>query len=268
MRSAARAMLLVGGVVVVGILAQLLFSSLIAPQLLIKKIVVNGDFPLSSVELKSIAGLDGTDHIFDVNTQAIAERLTAHSLIQSASVRTRVPGTLEVNLVRRQPLAMSVATIEGRSVAVVFDASGVIIEVDPARAPELPILSGLEFAEQPRPAMNLPADLLPTVASLASIRDNEPSLYSLISEILVSTTDAGVIDLSFYPSVYPVSVRLGRHLDIESIKHALVALDVLNVGDASGMPLEIDFRAGEAVYVIPASPRAKVTGPEGRSTDV
>ena len=264
MRRAARAVLLIGGVVVVGLLTQVLFSGLIAPQLLIKRIVVYGDLPLSTVELKRIAGLDGTDHVFDVDTQAIAARIAAHPMVQTASVRTRIPGTLEVNVVRRRPLAMSLATLDGRSVAVVFDASGVVIEVDPRTTPELPIVSGLRFV-RPRPGVTLPEDLLPTVSALASIRDRDSSLYGLISEVVVTTTDAGALDLSFYPSIYPVAVRLGPRMDVEAIRHAFVALDVLGADGISHLPSEIDFRAGEAVYVESAASRSQAAAPRARS---
>lgn len=268
MRRAALAVLLIGGVVVVGLLSQVLFSSLIAPKLLIRKIVVYGEFPVSTVELRRIAGLDGDTHVFDVDHRAIADRIAAHPIVRSASVRTRIPGTLEVNVIRRQPLAMSLTTIDGRSVPVVFDASGVIIEIDPGTTPELPIVSGLRFAQRPRPGITLPEDLLPAVSALAAIRDGDSRLYGLISEIVVTTTDAGALDLSFYPSIYPVSVRLGSRLDIEIIRHALVVLDVLDTDGTSPLPQEIDFRAGEAVYVEPTASRSQVAAPSARSADV
>ena len=271
MRRVALAVLLVGGVVggvmVVVLLTQVLFSSLIAPQLLIRKIVVYGEFPVSTVELKRIAGLDGDDHVFDVDTQAIAERIAAHPMVRSASVRTRIPGTLEINVIRRRPLATSLTTIEGRSVPVVFDANGVIMEVDPGTAPKLPIVSGLRFAQPPRPGVMLPEELLPTVSALAAIRDGDARLYDLISEVVVTTTDAGALDLSFYPSIYPVSVRLGARLDVAVIRHALVALDVLDADGASPLPQEIDVRGGEAVYVEPSASRSQVAAPYARSTD-
>ena len=267
MRRAALAVLLVGGVVIAGLLTQILFTSVIAPQLLIRKIVVHGEFPVSTVELKRIAGLDGDDHVFDVDTQAIAERIAAHPIVRSASVRTRIPGTLEISVIRRQPLAMSLTTIEGRSVPVVFDANGVIIEVDPGTLPELPIVSGLRFAQRPRPGITLPEDLLPAVAALADIRDGDSRLYGLISEVVVATTDAGTLDLSFYPSIYPVSVRLGPRLDIEVIRYALAALEVLDADGTSVLPREIDVRAGEAVYVESAASRSQVAAPYARSAD-
>ena len=269
MRRAARVVLLAGGVVALGLLTQVLFSGLIAPKLLIRKIVVHGDLPLSTVALTRLAGLDGSDHVFDVDTEAVAERIAAHPMVQSASVRTRIPGTLEVNVVRRRPLAMALATIDDRSVAVVFDASGVIIQVDPVSIPELPVVSGLQFVRRPRPGVTLPDDLLPAIAALASIRDGDSRLYGLISELVVTTTDAGMLDLSFYPSIYPVAVRLGPLLDVEAVRHAFVALDVLDA-DGAQMPPEIDFRAGEAVYVEStgagsqvAAPRAAAGRPKG-----
>ncbi len=269
MRRAAVAVLLVGAVVVLGLLTQVLFSSLIAPQFLIRKIVVHGAFPVSTVELKRIAGLDGDDHVFDVDTQAIAERIAAHPTVHSASVRTRIPGTLEITVTPRRPLATSLTTIEGRSVPVVFDASGVIIDVGPGTPPELPIVSGLRFAQPPRPGITLPQELLPAVSALAAIRDDDSRLYGLISEVVVSTTDAGALDLSFYPSIFPVAVRLGTRLDAEVIRHALVALDVLEADGTSPLPHEIDLRGGEAVYVQAAAPRSQVAAPhtqvEGRT---
>lgn len=261
MRRVVRSVLLVGSVVVVGLLAQILFSGVIAPHLLIKQIIVYGDLPLSSVELNRIAGLDGTDHLFDVDAQAIASRLEAHPMVRTASVRTRIPGTLEVTVVRRRPLAMSLATIDDRSVPVVFDESGVIFDVDPGTAPELPVLSGLRFAGPPRPGVMLPEELLPAVAELAAIRDGAPKLYGLISELVATTTDAGALDLSFYPSIYPVAVRLGPYLQEETIKRVFVALDVLGAAGIDAMPSEIDFRAGEAVYRESRASSSRVAAP-------
>ena len=266
MRRAALAVLLVCGVVVVGLLTQVLFSRLIAPRLLITEIAVFGEFPVSAVELKRIAGLDDDDHVFDVDIQAVAERIAAHPMVLSASVRTRFPGTLEIHVVRRQPLAMALATIEDRSVPVVFDATGVIVEVDPVTTPELPVVSGLRFVQRPRPGFTLPEDVLPAISALASIRDGDSRLYGLISEVVVAITDAGALDLSFYPSIYPVAVRLGPRLDIEAIRHAFVALDVLEADGTSPLPQELDLRAGEAVYVEPAAHGSQVAAPHVRST--
>lgn len=259
-RRAARVVLLAGGVVALGLLTQVVFSGLIAPKLLIREIVVHGDLPLSTVALTRLAGLDGSDHVFDVDTEAVAERIAAHPMVQSASVRTRIPGTLEVNVVRRRPLAMALATIDDRSVAVVFDASGVIIQVDPVSIPELPVVSGLQFVRRPQPGVTLPDDLLPAIAALDAIRDGDARLYGLISELVVTTTDAGTLDLSFYPSIYPVAVRLGPRLDVEAVRHAFVALDVLDAGGAQ-MPPGIDFRAGEAVYVESNTVGSQVAAP-------
>ena len=69
------------------------------------------------------------------------------------------------------------------------------------------------------------------------------------------------------PSIYPVSVRLGPRLDIEVIRHAFVALDVLDADGTSPLPREIDFRGGEAVYVEPPASRSQVAAPYARSTD-
>lgn len=252
--------LLAGGVVVVGLLVQVVFSGLIAPQLRIRQIVVHGDLPLSTVDLRRLAGIDGSEHLLDVDAEAVAERIAAHPMVRSASVRTRIPGTLEINAVRRRPLAMALATIDDRSVAVVFDASGVVMQVDPASIPELPVVSGLQFARPPQPGVLLPDDLLPAVAALASIRDGDARLFGLISELVVTTDDVGALDLSFYPSSYPVAVRLGPRLDVEAIRHAFVALEVLGAGGAQ-MPPEIDVRAGEAVYAELAGGRSQVAAP-------
>lgn len=259
-RRAARVVLLAGGVVVVGLLLQVVFSRVIAPQLRIRQVVVHGDLPLSTVDLRRLAGIDGSDHLLDVDAQAVAERIAAHPLVESASVRARIPGTLEINAVRRRPLAMALAMIDDRSVPVVFDSSGVVMQVDPAPVPELPFVSGLRFARRPRPGLVLPAGLLPAVAALASIRDGDARLFGMISELVVTTGDAGALDLAFYPSSYPVAVRLGPRLDVESMRHAFVALEVLSAGGAQ-MPPEIDFRAGEAVYVESANGRSPMAAP-------
>lgn len=252
-------MLLAGGVVVVGLLLQVVFSRVVAPQLRIRQIVVHGDLPLSTVELRRLAGIDGSDHLLRVDTQAVAERIAAHPLVESATARARIPGTLEINAVRRRPLALALAMIDDRSVPVVFDATGVIMQVDPAPVPELPFVSGLQFARRPQPGLVLPAGVLPAVAALASIRDGDARLFGMISELVVTTGDAGALDLSFYPSSYPVAVRLGPRLDVESIRHAFVALDVLSGG--AQMPPEIDFRAGEAVYAESAGGRSQMAAP-------
>ena len=245
----------------VGLLAQFLFSGVIAPQLLIKRIVVYGDLPLSTVEMTNIAGIDDTDHLYDIDTHSITTRLEAHPMVRSAFVRTKIPGTLEVTVVRRQPLALSIAVIGNRSVSVVFDESGVVIAVDPSATPEVPVLSGLKFGAELQPGTFLPQEILPAVTALAEMRDQNPKLYDLISEIVVETTDYGALDLSFYPSPYPVAIRLGSHLYVEAIKHAFLALDVIGAGGTNTMPAEIDFRAGEAVYQDPGPSSLRMAAP-------
>ncbi|MFC4059890.1 cell division protein FtsQ/DivIB [Planomonospora corallina] len=124
-------MLLTAGVV--GSAVWLVFLS---PVLGVREIRVTGNFDVPADRIRQAAGVaDGTP-LATVDAAAVAGRIRAIRQIESAEVGRSWPGTLVVEVVEREPVA--VVPVGGK--AALVDRHGVVTEVRAVAPPTLPLL--------------------------------------------------------------------------------------------------------------------------------
>ncbi|THB64057.1 MAG: FtsQ-type POTRA domain-containing protein, partial [Spirochaetaceae bacterium] len=161
--------------------AEILFQTVLAPRMAIRKIIIESDLPFSQEYLLRSAGINEGDLYFSVDTQKIQEQLSSIPLVEQAEVEKRFPGQLRMVLHKRTPLA--VAAMSGSQGPLVIDANGVVFQQGyPRDYKSLPVLSGFEVANIELGA-SLPAAMRVALSDLEVLRMHHPVLFNLISEI-------------------------------------------------------------------------------------
>ena len=227
------------------VLVELVFQLLIAPNLRIEHVQVESDFPISDQELLAIAGIRGKEYYFSVRCDAVEANLASYPVVREVEVEKVFPDTLKIVLRQRKALALAFSYTEEKMVPVVFDAEGVIFQVGRSVSEwDLPVVSGLRF--NPILGIELPSRLKPFLEEMEFLRENAPELFGLISEIKIYSTNDVDFELVLYPIGYDTRISLGEGIDEQSIKYALMVLDVM---EEQGMQVEeLDFRTGDVVY--------------------
>ncbi len=232
-------------------LLELVFALFINPNLAIRHIRVDCDFTISESEVMSIAGLGPKETFFRINTEAVQQKLAAYPIVKEARVVKIFPDTLNIILRQRTPLALAFGTLDHKNVPVALDEEGVVFQIGQSVSDwNLPVISGLIF--KPLMGLRLPRKLYPLLKKLSELRQDEPQLFNLISEIKVIAVNEIEYELIFYPIGYNVRVNLGDRFDESLLKYTFMVLDVLKRQEVSSDVKELDFRTGEVVYKLPS----------------
>jgi len=186
---------------------------------------------------------------FRVDPREVERRLAACPPVAKAAVAKVFPDTLRISLLARRPLAALLARgADGRALPLVIDAEGVVFQVGPEITSwDLPLLAGVEFAEV-RPGLHLPPGLGPFLADLDRLAREEPALSRLVSEVRLVPVRGGRFELELFTVSHPVRLRLGERLKAESLRSALMVLDLLGRQGVLERVRELDLRTGEVVY--------------------
>ncbi len=159
------------------------------------------------------------------------------------------PDTVRMTVWGRQPVALVLADMGGRSLPVLVDDEGVIFKVCSTGADlDLPVVSGLPAGDASL-GDRLPAAYTQLFVQLRQLRDKSPSLMRLVSEVQIvapaAPAPATSYDLLIYLTTSPVPVRAGGTLDESLLKYSLMVLDLLSNQGVLKNIQELDFRSGE-----------------------
>lgn len=229
---------------------ELVYHFVLTPRLRISQIEVrtDPDFPLTDDELIRVAGLEQGGTFFRIDAAEIERRLESAACVRSASVVKMFPDTVRIVLKKRKPLLMSLVTRDGELVPVAIDVEGVVFEHGrTVLGYDVPVISGVSFPEI-RPGMRLPERLLSFLEDIAALKEENPTLFNLISEIKFVKKDTTDYEILLYPSRNPIRIRIGPELTEQQLKYYLMVLDVAVKHGISETFAELDFRTGEAVY--------------------
>jgi cell division protein FtsQ len=235
-------------VLLVCLLGGILFQLFVSPNMLVRKIEINGDLPFSREEIMALAGLSRNEYFFALDARVLEARLKTHPLVKEALVEKVFPETLKVTLVKRRPLALAYAVAGGKTVPLACDEDGVFFERGPVLSKrDLPVLSGIKLPGGETGA-TLSKILLPFLGDLSEIKKSSVPLYNLISEIHVVGVSSGSYELILYPLPYPVRVWIGKRLNAGMLRYMFFALYFMQKEGILREIEEVDFRSGEAVY--------------------
>jgi hypothetical protein len=80
-----------------------IFAVIVAPSFSARTLEIHGTTFTSQSIIRSILGMDGAPNVFRIDTDRAAEQLVRLPAVQSASVQVRLPSTIVVNIVEREP---------------------------------------------------------------------------------------------------------------------------------------------------------------------
>ncbi|WP_084956644.1 cell division protein FtsQ/DivIB [Thermoactinospora rubra] len=118
---------------VVGTAAWLVFLS---PVLGVRSVHIVGNITIPSEEIKKRAGVAELEPLATVDLAAVESRLLEIRKIATARVGRSWPGTLTIEVVEREPVA--VVPVNGK--AALIDKDGVVTEIKDVAPPSLPVL--------------------------------------------------------------------------------------------------------------------------------
>jgi len=232
------------------ILGEVLFYLLIAPNMVLKEVVVKSDLALSDKEILNKAGIEGKEYYFLLDTQLVEKNLESYAPVKEAVVKKSFPDKLHITLYRRKPLGISLVKQNNRTVPFIFDKEGVIFQAGGKETESsLPVLSGIRF-ENADLGTRLPGPLQPILEDIERIRHNAPELLKQISELRVIRKEENLVEMYLYPMHYRTKVHIGSHLDEELIRYLLMVLHVMDKQNGLEGMKELDFRTGNAVYKV------------------
>jgi cell division protein FtsQ len=232
---------------------ELVFHLLLAPRLTLRNVVVTSDLSLAREQVLALAGLEAGARYFSVDPAEIRRRLEAYPAVARAEVRKVFPDTLHVSLQARRALAFLLfQDRDGRSLPLVVDRHGVVFQVGgEVSGWNLPLVSGVELVgAEVRAGLELPSSLRMVLEDLDRLGREAPELARLISELRLVPLAQERFELLLYPVAYRVRLRLGAHLDADSLRGALLILDLLERQNLTGRVEELDLRSRDVVYRI------------------
>lgn len=177
----------------------------------VRFIEINGNRQVSTEKILSLLGPVYGSNIWQLDTEALAERVRSEPWIDQVQLERKIPATIQVAVNERELRAL--VPHQGEYLA--MDGQGVYLEnYDRIGAVPLPLVTGMQVTEEPQIGKPLAAAQLPV--ALAVITALSPQIRVLVSEIDISRTNIYV----YTPE--GIQVRLGDIGDL-SAKLSLLA---------------------------------------------
>jgi cell division protein FtsQ len=243
--------LLLIAVAVLGLflIGELVFHFFIAPRLMVRNFVIRSDLPLSKEEILSIAGAEENAFYYSIDAEQVRRALEDVPMVRQAVVEKVFPDALHITLYGRSPLSMLFFTTpDGASIPVAVDDQGVIFEIGTTLSEwDLPVITGIQF-KRLEVGMQLPDMLHPLLLDLQRLRQEDPEIYRLISELRLIPKSTGAPEVLLYPIQYPIRLRLAGRLDAVVLRNAAVIMDLLAEQQLLKGIEELDMRTGAVVY--------------------
>jgi len=226
-----------------------------APALRVAHVTVSGNQRLSRGEVLSlVAGLQGRN-ILGLDLSEWQARLVASPWVEDATLRRVLPGTVDVTIRERRPMAIGRV---GQALYLV-DGHGVVVdEYGPAYADlNLPMVDGLGGRGQARGTMDESRVALAgrVIASLAA----HPELLAKVSLIDVSRAHDAVVMLEGDTALLHLgeesfAERLQQYLDLgDALRERVAEIDYVDLR----FPERLYVRPHKGASVAPASQQAR-----------
>jgi len=241
------------------------------PLTVIRHVAVHSDVALSDEQVLALSGIPAGAHWYSVSAEQIQKKLESSPLVHRAKVERVFPDTVRMTLWGRQPAALVLAAMDGRSLPVLVDGEGVVYKVGTTGADlDLPVVSGLTAGDVALGA-SLPRAYGALFADLRALREKAPAMYGALSEVRVAApaadgstaagpaaaADAAVratspqdLQLLVYLTSSRVPIRTRGSLDESFVKYALMVVDLLSRQGVLQDIQELDFRSGDVVYKV------------------
>jgi cell division protein FtsQ len=233
-------------VLVFFLLIEIAVYFVIMPGLGQVKITYNGMQRYTPETFDYLLGENGQRNWLHFDAAAAASHISSFSGIESVLVEKNFPDSVIVTIEERVPVAMTLATVDNRTIPVMVDKNGVVFPVETRKIDtELPLVTGLQLDNSPG-GMHLDKIYHPFFSQLASMQSFTKKYFAALSEIRVLVKDYGNYEFVLYPIHSKIRVLMDRNLNEEALQYMMVVLDVVNT--IKPEVKEIDLRYGSASF--------------------
>ncbi|MGP1414399.1 MAG: cell division protein FtsQ/DivIB [Treponema sp.] len=235
--------------ILVALIFELIFYFIVLPSISNARIMLNlTGSSLTEREVVGMIGLNGETKWINIDASKIKESLMREPLVESVSVTKKFPDKLFVDVVERQPVAVSFVNIGGTTLPLEIDKEGVVFRIGwNEKVPLLTIVSGLNF-QNPRVGMKLSYKLSSLFSRLDAISKTNPILLSGISEIKIREKKFGDYDLIMYPIHTKVKVFADKDFSDKTLSRMMLVLDIVHDETVSRELEYVDIRGTNVVY--------------------
>ena len=218
----------------------------------LSEVVVTGQQMLLAETIRKLAGVDPGTNLFDADLAAVRARVASHPWVKRASVRTRPPHFLEVDILERKPAALIMS--DG---ALAVDEDGVVLgkPVTPL-AGCLPLIEGFD-SRRWRPGDVVRDPRLARSMEAAFLFQDFPGIHGEC--ISVRDTGSGQLRLRALEGKVELMVSEER-MESQAGRLRAVAGDVLRQEKFGAGGLRFDLRFPGRVIVRPLTKDGGTTG--------
>ncbi len=223
---------------------ELIIYKYIMPSFESPKVTVNGQKNYSAEEIAiKLLPMNSTSW-FDFDIDQAVSLLSSEPGIEKVIIEKKFPDKIFIDVVERDPVAVTFIEENGRTNPVQIDKNGVLFALknnEVLNTNEIPIISGLSV-EHMSGGMRISSKYRPLIEQILKIKEMGKNYFAGISEICVLPKETGTYELELIPSQAKTKVLTDRTLNEESLKYMMVVLDVIKLLDAD-VP-ELDLRYG------------------------
>ncbi|MCR4580754.1 MAG: FtsQ-type POTRA domain-containing protein [Treponema sp.] len=226
------------------LIGELVAYKYIMPSFSNPKVTVSGQKNYSAEEIARKLLKMNANTWFDFDVDQAVSILSSEAGIESVSVEKHFPDKIFINVVERDPVAVTFVVENGRTYPVEIDKNGVLFhgkENYVADTAKVPIISGLPI-EYMAQGMRIPNIYRPLIEQIASISALPQKYFAGISEICVLPNEFGNYELALFPAQSKIKVLTDRALNEDALKYMMVVLDVVN--QIGTVVSEVDLRYG------------------------
>ena len=232
------------GVLCFFLLAELVIYKYVMPAFSSPKVTVSGQKLYTAEEIaEKLLPMNSTNWV-NFNVGEAVALLSSESGIDNVVVEKKFPDRIYINVVEREPVAITFIADDGYTSPVQIDRNGVLFPVKDKTLVDsnvIPIISGLPV-EHMSGGMRIPSKYRPLIEQISKINSLGKNYFAGISEICVLPKDTGNYELALIPSQSKIKVLTDRALNEDALKYMMVVLDVV---DKIGSDVyEIDLRYG------------------------
>ena len=226
------------------LLGEIIIYKYIMPVFESPKVTVNGQKNYSAEEIAiKLLPMNSTSWV-DFDVEEAVSILSSEPGIEKVTVEKKFPDKIFIDVVEREPVALTFIEENGRSNPVQIDKNGVLFGLknnEVLDTNQIPIISGLSV-EHMSGGMRISSKYRPLIEQILKIKELGKNYFAGISEICVHPKETGTYELELIPSQSKTKVFTDRTLNEESLKYMMIVLDVINLLDAD-VP-ELDLRYG------------------------
>ncbi|MCQ2575651.1 MAG: FtsQ-type POTRA domain-containing protein [Treponema sp.] len=233
------------------LLSELVVYKYVMPIFSSPKVTVSGQNLYSAEEIAMMLLPMNSTNWLDFDVAQAAAILCSEPGIDNAIVEKKFPDKIYIDVIERDPVALTFVMENGHSNPMQIDKNCVLFPVrnnSKVNSNIVPIISGLPV-EHMSGGMRIPSKYRTLISEISEISNLGRNYFAGISEICVMPKEeSGSYELALIPAQSKVRVLTDRSLNEEALKYMMVVLDVVNVLDKE--VTEVDLRYGSVSCIM------------------